>query len=61
MTESALRKFANKEGYAIRKSRRQLSIDNHGQYMLVEVQRNICVLGPRFDADLDQIAEFLGR
>jgi hypothetical protein len=61
MSENALRKFANRQGYMIKKSRRQLGINNQGQYMLVEIQRNLCTLGPRFDADLDEIAEFLGK
>jgi len=41
------------------KSRRQIAVDNHGQYMLVRVFRNQVVSGGRFDASLADIEVFL--
>jgi hypothetical protein len=47
-------------GYSIHKSRnRSMHIDNHGEYMLVLNDMNCIVLGERFDASLDDIAEYL--
>ncbi|SHN68749.1 hypothetical protein SAMN05444170_1419 [Bradyrhizobium erythrophlei] len=59
-TESALRARARKLGYAIRKSRsRSIHEDNLGQYALVKESNNEVVLGERFDASLEDIAEYL--
>jgi hypothetical protein len=59
MTESSVRKLAAKRGYLLRKSRRAISVDNHGSYMVIEASRNLIVLGSRFDATLDEIEEWL--
>ena len=59
MNESAVRGRARRLGYLVRRSRRQPSCDNYGDYMLVEAGRNLCVLGGRFDATLEEIADFL--
>ena len=59
-TESTLRVRARKLGYAIRKSRsRSIHEDNLGQYALVKESNNEVVLGERFDASLEEIAEYL--
>jgi hypothetical protein len=59
-TESALRARARKLGYAIHKSRsRSIHEDNLGEYALVKEAGNQVVLGERFDATLEQIAEYL--
>lgn len=58
-TEAAVRRLARRYGYTVRKSRRSESLDNLGLYMLVESDRNLVVLGSRFDATLDDIADFL--
>lgn len=62
MSESALRRRANREGYSLRKSRSRSeypTLDNYGEYMLVEVSSNVSVIGHKFDASLSDIAEFL--
>ena len=60
--ESAVRSRARRMGYLVRKSRQRINmpnVDNHGEYMLVETNRNVVVLGDRFDATLQDIAAFL--
>ena len=60
ITESALRARARRLGYAIHKSRsRSIHEDNLGNYALVKEDGNQVVLGERFDATLEQIAEYL--
>ena len=58
--EGKLRSRARRSGYAIRKSRRPVSIDNFGEFMLVDVAMNLIVLGSRYDATLENIEEYLG-
>ena len=58
--ESALRTRARKLGYVIHKSRsRSIHEDNLGKYALVKEDSNYVVLGERFDASLEEIAEYL--
>ena len=58
--ESALRARARKLGYSIHKSRsRTINEDNLGKYALVKEDSNSVVLGERFDASLEEIAEYL--
>jgi hypothetical protein len=62
MSESALRRRADRAGYGLRKSRSRVdypTLDNYGEYMLVDASSNISVIGHRFDASLSDIAEFL--
>ena len=35
------------------------TLDNYGEYMLVEVSSNISVIGHKFDALLSDVVEFL--
>lgn len=57
---SAVRARARKLGYAIHKSRsRSVHEDNLGKYALVKEDSNQVVLGERFDATLEEIAEYL--
>jgi hypothetical protein len=58
-TESALRARAKRNGYLLRKSRRDIGLDNFGQFMLIEAETNAVALGSRFDADLSAVAQFL--
>jgi hypothetical protein len=53
-----VRRLAQKYGYYIRKSRRTLSIDNAGEYMLTEASTGAPVLGWRYDATLEDIANW---
>ena len=58
--ESTLRARARKLGYAIHKSRsRSIHEDNLGRYALVKEDSNRIVLRERFDASLEEIAEYL--
>ena len=58
--ESILRARARKLGYSIHKSRsRTINEDNLGKYALVKEHDNSVVLGERFDAALEEIAEYL--
>jgi hypothetical protein len=57
-SEATLRARAKRHGYVIRKSRQSI-LDNLGNYMLVDGETNAVVLGSRFEADLEDIAQFL--
>jgi hypothetical protein len=58
--ESALRARARRLGYAIHKSRsRSIHEDDLGKYALVRETNNDVVLGERFDASLEEIADYL--
>jgi hypothetical protein len=58
--ESTLRARARKLGYVIHKSRsRSIHEDNLGRYALVKEDSSRVVLGERFDASLEEIAEYL--
>jgi hypothetical protein len=58
--ERTLRARARKLGYCIHKSRlRSISEDNFGKYALVKDDSRQVVLGERFDASLEEIAEYL--
>jgi hypothetical protein len=59
-TESAVRKRARRDGYRVMKSRRQVSLDNHGEFTLLDADGNYPVLGFKYDATLDDIADYLG-
>ncbi len=58
-----IRRLARGRGYVIRKSRarKYLHSDNCGRYMLIEPNRNVVVLGERFDARLDDIETFIDK
>jgi hypothetical protein len=58
--ESSLRARARKLGYCIHKSRlRSINEDNLGKFALVKEDSQKVVLGERFDASLEEIAEYL--
>jgi hypothetical protein len=51
---------ARKRGLANRKARSlNIQADSLGQFMLVDLQKNFVVLGERFNASLEEIAEYL--
>jgi hypothetical protein len=59
-SEGTLRARARKLGYSIHKSRsRSINEDNLGKYALVKEDSRSVVLGERFDASLEEIAEYL--
>jgi hypothetical protein len=62
LSENHVRRLARRAGYALRKSRaRNLNLNDHGDYMLIEASRNVAVLGSNFEATLDDIEAFLRK
>jgi hypothetical protein len=57
-SDSRVRRAAKRVGLAAVKSRRQLSLDNHGDYMLIDPQRNIVVAGERFELTAAAIVDY---
>lgn len=58
--EARIRRMARRQGYALRKSRsRSIHADDLGDYVLIDVAGNYCVLGGKFDATLEHVEEFL--
>jgi hypothetical protein len=45
----------------LRKSRGPLSLNNHGEFMIVDPSRNVVVAGERFDLDLDAVEAWLAE
>jgi hypothetical protein len=59
VTDSRARRAARRAGLVARKSRwRADSIDNHGEYMLLESTTNNVVAGPRFNMTANEVVEF---
>lgn len=59
--EDRVRRLARRHGYRLHKSRQWKDVpnlDNFGEYMLIDADRNGIVLGSRFDATLEEIEEF---
>jgi hypothetical protein len=59
--ESAVRRKADRAGYRVHKSRERKYVPhswNHGEFMLIEIHRNIPVLGWNYNATLEDIAAF---
>ena len=57
--EQRLRRALNKHGYSLHKSRKGISADNLGGYMIVNYYMNACVGGSRYDMNLDDVSDFL--
>ena len=57
--ENRVRKLAARLGYRVEISRQQIDPDNAGQFQLIESDRNMIVLGERFDVSLDEIEAYL--
>ena len=58
--EQRLRYALNKEGYSLHKSIKRIPTYNDaGGYMIVNYYINGVVAGPRFELDLDDVAEFV--
>ena len=57
--ENRVRRLAASRGYRVEISRQQLQRDNAGRFQLIESDRNMVVLGERFDASLDDIEAYL--
>jgi hypothetical protein len=50
---------SRRRGLALSKSRWQLGSDNLGGYQILDMTRNLVVLGNRFELDLDDVQNFL--
>lgn len=57
--DSRLRSMAERQGFALRRSRAAVSLDNYGHYMIVNPYTTGIVAGPRFDLDADDVERFL--
>ena len=57
--ENRVRKLSASRGYRVAISRQPLQRDNAGRFQLIESDRNMVVLGERFDASLDEIEAYL--
>ena len=56
--DARARRAAKRAGYIARKSRwRAGSLDNCGEFMLIDPDTNSIVAGPRFDMTADEIIE----
>lgn len=60
--EARARTVAEREGYrAIKSTKRTLSVDNGGGFMLVEATTNRVEAGERFDMSAEQVLEFFKK
>ena len=58
-SDSKARRAARRVGLVARKSRwRRGSIDNRGEYMLINPMTNFVVAGSRFDLTADDVVQF---
>ena len=56
--EQRLRRNLMKNGYAMHKSRRNISADNLGGYMIIYLNGNYVVAGSRFELSLEDVQEW---
>lgn len=57
--ERKLRRALMQEGYSLRKSRKPISVNNMGEYMIVDTINNCVVAGSNYELTLDDVAEWL--
>ncbi len=57
--ESTVRSRAKRLGWAVRKSRQRLGLDNQGGYCLVDPYNNRIIAGEKYDWMLEDINDFL--
>ena len=57
--EARLRAKAKREGLMMQKSRRALSLDNHGEFRLVDPATNFIVAGEKYNLTLDDVEAYL--
>jgi hypothetical protein len=62
MSEQAMRRQLTKMGYALKKSRvRNISADNQGGYMIVQVDSGAVCAGSKYDLELKDVEQFINR
>ena len=60
--ENKLRRQAKRLGLAVKKSRvREIHLNDHGGYQIVDLYRNRLVQGQRFELELDDVAAYLAE
>ena len=57
--ENFCRRWANRIGLQIHKSRARESFDNFGGYMIIERNRSLILSGERFELNLADVEKFL--
>ena len=57
--ERQLRRALNKHGYSLHHSRKPISIDNMGKYMIADAINKSVVAGSRYNLSLDDVARWL--
>ena len=56
--DSKARSAARRVGLLVRRSRRQLSIDNRGGYMVVDPYLNMILAGEKYELTAEDVLEF---
>ncbi|MEA4899415.1 MAG: hypothetical protein VB115_14395 [Christensenellaceae bacterium] len=59
LTDNALRKRATQRGFFLRKSRCSISLDNHGEYMVLDAFSGAVVAGERYQLTAEDVDQFL--
>jgi hypothetical protein len=59
VSDSAARRAARRVGYVARKSRwRKYSMDNHGEFMVIDPRMNIPVAGAKYELTAAEVVEY---
>jgi len=61
LTEAALQAWAKRDGWALRKSRARLGLDNWGGYQIIDAGDNTVAAGSRYELELEDVADWLSR
>ncbi|RPZ03065.1 hypothetical protein IPC593_01640 [Pseudomonas aeruginosa] len=56
--EAKARRIAEQHGHILRKSRRPLSADNEGGFMLIDAATNTVEAGERYDVFAEDVIEY---
>lgn len=59
--EAKARRAAKRVGLIAKKSRRSLSSDNYGGFMLIEPYRNLIVAGVRFELSAQDVIDYCNQ
>ena len=60
--EARARRAARRAGLVARKTRWRLdSVDNHGEFMLVDPRTNFAVTGSRYDLSAEEVIVYCGK
>ena len=57
--ENKLRRRLAKDGLLLKKSRKSTSLDNFGEYMIVDSKDNAIIAGNRFDLSLEDVENWI--